>query len=64
MKIIITNDQVEELHDLITIISSRQDKQERDVKNLMNLIHVINGEGVRRTEYLIPYSERRLDMRG
>jgi hypothetical protein len=57
----ITDDQMEELHDLVTMINRRQYEQERDIRNLYNLVHAIQGVGFRSPEYDKPYSERRLD---
>lgn len=59
MAIVVTDEHMEEMHDLITEIEHRQNYQERDIRNLMNLIHVVKGDGVRFPEYSTPYSTRK-----
>ena len=55
----LSEDELEEMHDLVTSIQIRQSQQEEDIRNLYNLIHVIKGDGIRLPEYRAPYSERR-----
>ena len=47
----ISDDQMKELHDLITDIQYHYNKMERDMRNLFNLIHYIEGSGIRAPEF-------------
>lgn len=47
----ISDNDMYDLHDLITKINKNAMVLEEDVRNLNNLIHVIKGDGVRHKEY-------------
>ena len=47
----VSDEDMNELHDLITEIDHNAFKLERDIRNLNNLIHVIKGDGIRIVEF-------------
>ena len=47
----ISDEDMQEIHELITQINRHYDLVADDIRNLNNLIHVVKGEGIRFPEF-------------